>query len=116
MYVQIVFDQSVSTFIDCHKKAFKFFGGVPNIVKIDNLKAGILEVDFYEPTVQRNYAAFAAHYGFMAEPCRVYTPLIKVRLKPMLNTLRTTALKAGSLMMSLKQKIFLLIGLTILPM
>lgn len=29
MYVQIVFDQSVSTFIDCHKKAFKYFGGVP---------------------------------------------------------------------------------------
>ncbi|AUG56549.1 Integrase core domain protein [Acetivibrio saccincola] len=28
MYVQIVFDQSVSTFIDCHKKAFKYFGGV----------------------------------------------------------------------------------------
>lgn len=47
MYVQIVFDQSVVTFLDCHKKAFRYFGGVPKIVKIDNLKAAILEADFY---------------------------------------------------------------------
>jgi transposase len=81
MYVKIVFDQSVSTFIDCHKKAFKFFMGVPETVKIDNLKAGILEADFYEPVVQRNYSAFATHYGFMAEPCRVYTPTDKGKVE-----------------------------------
>lgn len=81
MYVQIVFDQSVSTFIDCHRKAFRYFGGIPKYVKIDNLKAAILEADFYEPTVQRTYAAFAAHYGFMAEPCRVYTPTDKGKVE-----------------------------------
>ncbi len=74
MYSQIVFNQRVQTFIDCHKRAFNYFGGVPENVKIDNLKAGILEADFYEPTVQRSYAAFAAHYGFHPEPCRIYTP------------------------------------------
>lgn len=81
MYVQIVLDQSVVTFIDCHKKAFKYFGGIPQIIKIDNLKAAILEADFYEPTVQRNYAAFAAYYGFLAEPCRVRTPTDKGKVE-----------------------------------
>ncbi|WIF96136.1 IS21 family transposase [Caminicella sporogenes] len=81
MYVQIVFDQSVKTFIECHKNAFKYFGGVPETVKIDNLKAGILEADFYEPTVQKNYASFAAHYGFWAQPCRVYTPTDKGKVE-----------------------------------
>lgn len=81
MYVQIVFDQSVNTFIDCHRKAFRYFGGIPKYVKIDNLKAAILEADFYEPTIQRNYAAFATHYGFMAEPCRVYTPTDKGKVE-----------------------------------
>jgi len=81
MYVRIVFDQSVSTFIDCHRKAFRYFGGVPKCVKIDNLKAAILEADFYEPTIQRNYATFANHYGFMAEPCRVYTPTDKGKVE-----------------------------------
>lgn len=81
MYVQIVFDQSVITFLDCHKKAFKYFGGVPKTIKLDNLKAAILEADFYEPTIQRNYAAFAAHYGFLPEPCRVYTPTDKGKVE-----------------------------------
>lgn len=81
MYVQIVFDQSVTTFIDCHRKAFRYFRRVPKCIKIDNLKAAILEADFYEPTIQRNYAAFAAHYGFIAEPCRVYTPTDKGKVE-----------------------------------
>jgi len=39
--------------------------------KIDNLKAGIVEADFYEPLAQRTYAEFASHYGFLPFPCQV---------------------------------------------
>lgn len=46
MYAEIVFEQTVETFIQCHKNAFKYFGGVVEVVKIDNLKAGVLNVDF----------------------------------------------------------------------
>lgn len=74
MYVSITLDQSVQTFIRCRTEAFRYFGGVSQTVKIDNLKAAIVEADFYEPTVQRAYAAFADHYGFLPNPCRVYTP------------------------------------------
>lgn len=81
MYVRIVFDQTVATFIDCHKKAFKYFGGIPQYVKIDNLKAAILEADFYEPTIQKIYAAFASHYGFLPEPCRVRRPKDKGKVE-----------------------------------
>lgn len=81
MYVQIVFDQTVKTFIECHKKSFKYFGGVPKNVKVDNLKAAVLEADFYEPVFQRNYADFANFYGFLAEPCRVYTPTDKGKVE-----------------------------------
>lgn len=73
MYVSITLDQSVQTFIRCHTEAFRYFGGVPQTVKIDNLKETIVEADFYEPTVQRTYAAFEEHYGFLPNPCRVYT-------------------------------------------
>jgi transposase len=47
MYVQIVFDQTVKIFIGCHENAFKYFGGIPKTVKIDNLKSGILQADFF---------------------------------------------------------------------
>ena len=52
MYAAITLDQSVETFIRCHTEAFHYFGGVPQTVKIDNLKAAIVEAGFYEPTVQ----------------------------------------------------------------
>lgn len=81
MYAAITLDQSVQTFIRCHTEAFHYFGGVPQTVKIDNLKAAIVETDFYEPTVQRTYAAFAQHYGFLPNPCRVYTPTDKGKVE-----------------------------------
>lgn len=48
---------------------------------MNNLKAAVLEVDFYEATIQKNYADFAAHYSFLPEPCRVRTPTDKGKLE-----------------------------------
>lgn len=93
MYIQIVLDQCVKTFIECHKNAFKYFGGVSETVKIDNLKSAILEADFYEPTVQKNYAAFAAHYGFWAQPCRVKTPKDKGKVESNVNYVKDNCFK-----------------------
>lgn len=73
-YYEKVYDQRIETFIQCHINAFKYFGGVPEYVKIDNLKAAILEANFYEPVYQRLYIAFADYYGFKPIPCRIYSP------------------------------------------
>jgi len=73
-YYEKVYNQTVETFIMCHINAFKYFGGVPECVKIDNLKAAILQANFYEPVFQQMYKGFAEHYGFKPLPCRVYTP------------------------------------------
>lgn len=81
MYAEVVFDQSLKTFLQCHKNAFKYFGGVVQSVKIDNLKAGVLDADFYESQIQKDYASFASHYGFLPQPCRVYTPTDKGKIE-----------------------------------
>ena len=73
-YYEKVYNQRVETFIQCHINAFKYFGGVPEYVKIDNLKAAILEANFYEPVYQQLYKAFADYYGFKPQPCRVRKP------------------------------------------
>ena len=73
-YFETVYNQRVETFIQCHINAFKYFGGVPKNVKIDNLKAAILEANFYEPVYQRAYKNFADYYGFNSIPCRIYRP------------------------------------------
>ncbi len=93
MYAEITFDQSVKTFISCHVNAFKYFNGVPETVKIDNLKAAIVEADFYEPTVQRTYAAFAKHYGFLPNPCRVYTPTDKGKIESNVKYIKNNCFK-----------------------
>lgn len=73
-YYEKVYDQRVETFIQCHINAFNYFGGVTEYVRIDNLKAAILEANFYEPVYQRIYKEFAAHYNFKSIPCRIYRP------------------------------------------
>ena len=73
-YYEAVYDQRVETFIRCHIHAFNFFGGIPRMVKIDNLKSAILEANFYEPVYQELYRNFAHYYGFEPLPCRVRRP------------------------------------------
>jgi len=73
-YYEIVYDQRVETFIQCHINAFYYFHGAPEYVKIDNLKAAILKANFYEPIYQELYKNFACHYGFRPLPCRVRRP------------------------------------------
>ena len=97
MYAQITLSQSVQDFISCHVRAFRYFGGVPQSVKIDNLKAGIIETDFYEPTVQMAYAEFARHYGFLPDPCRVYTPTDKGKVESNIKYVKENCFKGRDL-------------------
>lgn len=73
-YYEAVYDQSVETFIRCHINAFNYFGGIPEYVKIDNLKSAILEANFYEPIYQKLYQVLANYYEFKPLPCRVRHP------------------------------------------
>ena len=43
MYAEFVFDQTITTWLQCHQRAFTFFGGVPERVVLDNLKTAIIQ-------------------------------------------------------------------------
>ncbi len=73
-YVEFVFDQSLPTWIHLHRNAFRFFGGVPKRVVLDNLKAGITKACFDDPHIQTSYRECAEHYGFLLAPCAPRTP------------------------------------------
>ncbi len=80
-YVELVTDQSVTSFLKSHRNAFEFFGGVPQTVKIDNLKAGVLHASFYEAQIQTQYAEFLQHYGSMPITARVRRPQDKGKVE-----------------------------------
>ena len=80
-YAEVVFDQTIATWLRLHRAAFDFFGGVPRRIVLDNLRAAIVHAALYDPEVQRSYRDFAEHYGFLIAPCRPRTPQHKGKVE-----------------------------------
>jgi transposase len=68
-YVEFVWDQTVATWLGCHRRAFEWFAAVPVRVIIDNPKCAITRACARDPMVQRAYAECAEGYGFKIDPC-----------------------------------------------
>lgn len=68
-YVEFVFDQTVATWLGCHRRAFEWFCAVPARLIIDNPKCAITRACARDPVVQRAYAECAEGYGFKIDPC-----------------------------------------------
>ncbi len=92
-YEEVFWKQNTENFIRAHENAFRFFGGVPEIVVLDNLKAGVIHACFYDPTINPVYQAFAKHYGFEALPCKVRRPEHKGKVENSINYAQDNALK-----------------------
>jgi transposase len=61
-YIEFVFDQKVETWLRLHRNAFAFFGGVPERIVPDNLKAAIIRACWDEPETQQSYRECAEHW------------------------------------------------------
>ena len=76
-----------------HEEAFRAFGGCPRYVVLDNLKQGVIKPDLYDPEINAVYAAMLAHYGVVADPCRVADPDRKGTVENAIQHTQSTALK-----------------------
>lgn len=76
-----------------HEQAFRAFGGVPAYVVLDNLKEGVIRPDLYAPELNPVYCAMLAHYGVVADPCRVQDPNRKGTVENAIQHTQGTALK-----------------------
>ena len=60
-YVEFVTSQDQISWCQSHINAFNFFGAVPKIILLDNLKAGVIKPDIYDPIINKaikNYHIF----------------------------------------------------------
>ena len=73
-YVEFVWDQSSTTWLGCHRRAFEWFDGVPQRVIVDNAKCAIVKASKHDPLVQRAYAECAEGYGFRIDACPPHDP------------------------------------------
>jgi transposase len=81
LYAELVFDQRIATWLLCHQHAFAFFGGVPERVVPDNLKAAVVRASFTEPEASRAYRECAEHYGFLIDPNPPRSPHLKGKVE-----------------------------------
>ena len=76
-YIEFVWDQTVATWLGCHRRAVEWFGAVPARLIIDNPKCAITKACVHDPLVQRAYAECAEGYGFKIDPCPPADPAKK---------------------------------------
>ncbi len=73
-FIEFVWAQDQKSFIRSHILMFDYFGGITERISIDNLKAGVIKPDLYDPTFNRLYQEIAEYYGFFIDPCRIRKP------------------------------------------
>ena len=88
-----VWKSSQETWCKLHEEAFRYFGGCPQYVTLDNLKEGVIKPDTYEPALNPLYAAMLEHYRVVADPARVGDPDRKGTVENAVKHTQTTALK-----------------------
>jgi transposase len=80
-YAEIQPSQELCHWLAGHVRAFAFFGGLPKIIRPDNLKSGIKSPNRYEPETNPSYQELAEHYGLAIIPACVRKPKDKAHVE-----------------------------------
>lgn len=81
IYAEATWSQALPDWIASHVRAFAFFGGTPELVVPDNLKAAVKSACFYEPELNPTYHEMARHYSTVVLPARVRKPRDKAKVE-----------------------------------
>ena len=90
---KVIWKSSQEAWARLHEEAFRYFGGCPEYVVLDNLKEGVITPDIYEPELNPFYMAVLTHYGVTADPARVRDPDRKGTVENAIQHTQNTALK-----------------------
>jgi len=80
-FVDVTWTQKSEDFLQSHLLAVEFFGGVPSIFVLDNLKSGVTKADRYEPILNRAYEDLMTHLGAVGIPARPRKPRDKAKVE-----------------------------------
>ena len=96
-YVEAVLRQNTESFLRSLENAFRYFGGVPQQLCPDNLKAAVVKADWYEPELNPKLRSFAEHYGTVIMPARPYRATDKGKIESGVKYIKNNALKGKHL-------------------
>jgi transposase len=92
-YSEICLRQTTEDLIRCLENAFWAWGGVPETLVVDNLKAAVLQADWYDPELNPKLDSFCKHYGTVLLPTKPYMPRHKGKVESGVKYLCRNALK-----------------------
>lgn len=73
-YADGTYSQSLPDWLSSHARMFDYFGGCPEVVIPDNLRAGVSKACRYDPQLNPGYQQLAEHYQVAIIPARPYKP------------------------------------------
>jgi transposase len=91
-YLRFVESMDLSTTVREHVHAFHHLGGVARVCLYDNFKAVVLRHDADGPLYNPKFLAFATHYGFRPQACRVRRPQTKGKVERKFHYVETNLL------------------------
>lgn len=106
-YSEVVWQQTTESFIRCLENAFRYFGGVPRTLIIDNLRAAVTRADWYDPELNAKVEEFCRHYGTVVLPTRPAMPRHKGKIEAGIKYSQENALKGRSFESLAAQNLFL---------
>jgi transposase len=106
-YSEVVYQQTTEAFVCCLENAFWSFGGVPERVVLDNLKAAVEKADWFDPELNPKVRSFAGHYGVVFLPTRPYTPRHKGKVERGVDYVQENALKGRTFSLLEEENSFL---------
>lgn len=80
-YSEAVFRQTTEEFIRCLENAFHHFGGVPQTLVLDNLRAAVSKADWFDPELNPKVQSFCQHYGIVPLPTKPRMPRHKGKVE-----------------------------------
>ncbi len=92
-YSEVFRRQTTENFIRGLENAFRALGGVPATLVIDNLKAAVRRVDWFDPDLNPKVREFAAHYGTVFLPTRPAMPRHKGKVEAGVKYAQSNALR-----------------------
>lgn len=92
-YSEAVSRQTTDSFLRALENAFWHFGGVPQRLVLDNLRAAVSKADWFDPDLNPKVQAFCQHYGLVMLPTKPRTPRHKGKIERGIGYVKGNALK-----------------------
>jgi transposase len=92
-YSEAVYRQTTPEFLRCLENAFVYFGGAPQTLVLDNLKAAVQTPDWFDPELHPQLRSFAEHYGIAIMPTRPRMPRHKGKIESGIGYVKKNALR-----------------------